>query len=86
MPNLEAMACGCPVVTSSIFAIPEVVGEAGILVSRPDARSEIARALADICTNPSLRSSLIEKGFAQSKKFDWDESARAILSFWKSLA
>ncbi len=86
MPNLEAMACGCPVVTSSIFAIPEVVGEAGILVSRPDARSEIARALADICTNPSLRSSLIEKGFGQSKKFDWDESARAILSFWKSLA
>lgn len=85
MPNLEAMASGCPVITSSIFAIPEVVGDAAILLSRPDAVEELAEGLLRLERDDSLRATLIERGLARSKAFSWEESAKRLVAYWKSL-
>jgi glycosyltransferase involved in cell wall biosynthesis len=86
MPNVEAMSCGCPVVTSSIFAIPEIVGDAAVTVSSPYAYDEIADGLTRIVGDETFRKELIDKGLERSKLYRWDSSADAILSYWKTLA
>lgn len=85
MPNIEAMACGCPVVTSNIFAIPEIVGDAAIKIQKVDDCEELGSAIEKIVTNESFRADLVSRGFAQIGKYDWNESAKAILAFWKSI-
>lgn len=77
IPPLEAMACGCPVVTSNAAAIPEVLGDAGLLV---DGRNvdEIAAGIHALVEDAGLRERLRQKGFARAKKFTWDETARKI--------
>lgn len=85
MPNVEAMACGCPVITSNIFAIPEVVGDAAILISKPDAVDEFALALKKITSDVETKKALVKRGLEQSKKYNWNDSAHAILGFWKKL-
>lgn len=86
MPNLEAMAAGCPVVTSGIFAIPEIVGDAAEIVERPDDHEGIGRALAKIISNEGHKKTLVERGFERCKAYDWNDSARELLEYWKSLA
>ncbi len=85
MPNIEAMACGCPVVTSGIFAIPEIVGDAACIVDKPDDYREIARALAKIVNDEEYKKTLVERGFERIIKYNWDDSARSLLAYWKSL-
>ncbi len=85
MPNLEAMACGCPVVTSGIFAIPEVVGDAAEVVARPDDHGGIGEALARILSVEGHKKTLVERGFERVKAYDWKESARTLLEYWKGL-
>jgi glycosyltransferase involved in cell wall biosynthesis len=70
LPILEAMACGTPVVTSNITAMPEVAGDAALLVD-PTSVEQIARAMEQIVKNVSLREKLREKGLARSAKFLW---------------
>lgn len=86
MPNLEAMACGCPVITSGIFAIPEVVGDAAEVVSRPDDYPGIGEALARILTGEGHKKTLAERGFERVKAYNWNESARTLLEYWKKIA
>ena len=74
-PVLEAMSCGTSVITSNISSLPEVAGDAAILVD-PNNADEIARAMKDIVENQSLRSELIRKGFEQIKKFSWQKTAK----------
>jgi len=74
-PPLEAMACGCPVVTSNTSSLPEVVGEAGIMVDPNDIDS-LAGAMRHVLTDAKLRDSMIRKGLKQAKKFSWEETAR----------
>lgn len=78
MPILEAMACGCPVITANVSAMPEVAGQAGILVD-PQSVSEISSAILRVTENADLRNQLIEKGFAQAGTFDWAKTARQTL-------
>jgi glycosyltransferase involved in cell wall biosynthesis len=70
LPVLEAMACGTPVVTSNVTALPEVAGDAAVLVD-PTSTDEIAAAMKNITRDDSLRATLREKGLARATKFLW---------------
>ena len=73
-PPLEAMACGCPVVTSDTSSLPEVVGEAGIMVNPYDT-GRLEQAMREVLTNSQLRDYMVRKGLEQSKKFSWERAA-----------
>ncbi len=75
LPPLEAMACGAPVVVADRASLPEVVGEAGLLVD-PDDPDDIARALTRVLTEESLRARMRELGLAQAARFTWEKTAR----------
>ncbi len=78
LPPLEAMACGTPVVTSNVSSLPEVVGDAAVLVS-PDNVFEIARAIKDVLLSETLRQDLILRGYEQVRRFSWERTARQVL-------
>lgn len=77
-PPLEAMARRCPVVTSDCTAIPEVVGDAGILVPPGDAEA-FADAVQKVCDDCGLRETLIERGLERIQRFRWTDSAAKML-------
>ncbi|MGC1122574.1 MAG: glycosyltransferase family 1 protein [Candidatus Methanofastidiosia archaeon] len=76
MPIVEAMACGCPVLTSSVFAMPEVAGDAAVLVN-PYSVNEIAAGMKQMLTDSSLRKDLKKKGFRRAEKFTWEKNAES---------
>ncbi len=84
LPVLEAMACGTPVIASNTSSIPEVVGDAGILI-RPEEEESMAQAMVSLWKNESLRSRLSEKGIRQAGKFDWLETARATVDTYRKV-
>lgn len=73
LPMLEAMACGTPVVTSNVTAMPEVAADAALLVN-PASTDEIAQAIKSIVCETQLRSQLREKGLARAAEFSWDKT------------
>jgi alpha-1,3-rhamnosyl/mannosyltransferase len=79
---LEAMACGTPVITSNRSSLPEVVGQAALLVD-PGDTSEIADAMARIVEDDRLREDLRERGLKQALRFSWDETARLTLHVYE---
>ncbi len=83
-PPLEAMACGCPVVTSNTSSLPEVVGEASIMVNPYDTDS-LAQAMREVLTNSKLRDNMVRKGLEQSKKFSWEKAAEQTQEVYKKL-
>jgi glycosyltransferase involved in cell wall biosynthesis len=85
IPIVEAMACGCPVVTSSgRHAAPEVAGGAALLVDPADPAS-IAAGLCQVLDDPKLRADLIAKGLVRSRQFDWDTTGRLTADVIESL-
>lgn len=78
MPAVEAMACGAPVIAADTSSLPEVVGEAGVLVDPLDVEA-ITRAIQQVCAEQELRESLRVRGLAQAKKFTWDAAAKKTL-------
>jgi glycosyltransferase involved in cell wall biosynthesis len=76
LPVLEALACGCPVITCPNASLPEVAGEAALYVKDNDVDG-LANALCEV-QKPSIRQSLIAKGLEQAKKFSWDKMASAV--------
>ncbi len=76
LPIVEAMACGCPVITCPNASIPEVAGEAAIYVNDDDVDA-LANALFEV-QKPGVRNSLIAAGLAQAKKFSWSTMARTV--------
>lgn len=76
LPVVEAMACGVPVITSNVSSLPEVVGDAGILVD-PGNPEAIASAILRLSADPQLAAQLGEKGRARAALFRWEEAARA---------
>ena len=79
MPNLEAMACGCPVITSRVFAIPEVVGDAAVLLDDGSDPCELGCKIMNVIRDSDLRTSLISKGLKNVGRFSWEESAKTVL-------
>jgi glycosyltransferase involved in cell wall biosynthesis len=77
LPALEAMALGIPVVASSRGALPEVVGDAGVLVSPDDARG-LAAAIEGLLTDPARAARLSTAGTARAATFTWDSAARTL--------
>lgn len=81
LPPLEAMASGTPVVTSRTSSIPEVVGDAAVMVSPYDV-DELAFQMGRVLEDPELRADLIAKGYAQVKRFNWYRVARNTLAVY----
>lgn len=75
MPLLEAMACGTPIVTSGVSALPEVAGDAAVYVD-PDEPEDIARGMRTVLEDEALRAALRKAGLERVEAFDWDETAR----------
>ncbi len=84
IPLVEAMACGCPVVTSNTAAPPEIVGDAGLLIN-PTEPEAISEAMTKILSNEKLRQELIQKSLQRSSRFSWKECAKETLALFKSL-
>lgn len=84
LPPLEAMACGVPVVASSASSVPEVVGEAGLLVDPLDV-DDLAGALARALDDEALRADLTRRGLEQARRFSWAESARQLREHYNRL-
>ncbi len=81
---LEAMACGTPVITANVSAMPEVVGDAGILVEPLDYQS-MADAAINIQDNSTFRQQLIEKGLTRVKQFTWESTSEQIAQIYEEL-
>jgi len=81
LPILEAMACGTPVITSSVSSMPEVAGDAALLAN-PYSVEEIAGALSEMALDGGLRENLRKKGFLRNAEFSWKKSAEKTLSVY----
>jgi glycosyltransferase involved in cell wall biosynthesis len=75
LPPLEAMACGTPVVVSNRSSLPEVVGDAGLLID-PDRPEELSEALARLLEDSALSKSLRQRGLERASEFSWDRAAQ----------
>lgn len=84
LPPLEAMACGCPVVASDRAALPEIIGDAGLLVPADDPAA-LALALLRVSSDPRLRSALIQRGLARARTFSWQRAARETLAVYREV-
>lgn len=84
IPVLEAMASSVPVITSSVSSLPEVAGDAAILVAPKDIQS-IAKYIGEILGNEELNKNLVEKGHKQAKKFTWESSAEKLVNIYRNL-
>jgi glycosyltransferase involved in cell wall biosynthesis len=85
IPVVEAMACGTPVVTSTVTSLPEVAGGAALLVD-PMSVEDIAGAMTRIHTSPELRRDLVARGLARAGHFTWPNCARATLDAYAAVA
>ena len=83
-PPLEAMACGTPVISSDTSSLPEVVGEAGILLG-PENEELWADKMIEVIQNPSLRQKMKEKGLQQAKRFSWEETAKKTIAIYREV-
>jgi len=84
LPVLEAMASGCPVVTSNISSLPEVAGDAALLID-PQNVEEVASAIETICKNQSIATEFKQKGKKRASQFSWDECAQKTLKVYDKL-
>lgn len=84
LPVLEAMTLGTPVITSNTSSLPEVVGDAAILID-PDDAIALAEAILKVISDSQLRQELIQKGQQRAKLFSWENTARETLKAYQSL-
>ena len=83
-PPLEAMACGCPVITSKVSSLPEACGDAAYYVN-PYSVNDIAKGISEVLTNEKLRKKMIVDGFLNTHKFSWEKSAGKMLEIFENL-
>jgi glycosyltransferase involved in cell wall biosynthesis len=85
IPVLEAMACGTPVVCADNSSLPEIAGDAALLVEASDTDA-LADAMQRLLVDISLREKLIQRGHEQAKKFTWEKAARRLLGVYEETA
>lgn len=85
LPVLEAMASGCPVITSNVSSLPEVVGEAALLVDPYDVEA-LAQAMLTVLEDDELKKEMSKKGIAQAQKFSWEKAGDELLAVCREVA
>lgn len=85
LPPLEAMQCGAPVVVSDTSSLPEVVGDAGILLD-PDDVDGLCQAMLDLHTRPALRARLAAASLERARRFSWEQNAWQTLEVYRRAA
>lgn len=85
LPVLEAMSCGVPVITSNTSSLPEVTGDAAILVD-PDDVDQLAGAMEKVLSDVSLKEELRRKGLERAKQFSWEKTAKETLRVYEEVA
>ena len=85
LAQVEAMACGCPVIAADAGAIPEITGEAAILFD-PHSPHELSQAILKVVSEPEVRRKLVDLGLMRAGEFTWERAARATLGVFKELA
>jgi glycosyltransferase involved in cell wall biosynthesis len=84
LPILEAMQCGTPVISSNVTSLPEVVGNAGILVE-PQNQEQLKQAMLNILSNISLQETLRQKSIMRAKQFSWEKCANETIEIYKKI-
>ena len=84
LPPLEAMACGTPVIVSDVSSLPEVVGDAALLVD-PHKPDEWAAALSLLCRDVDLRTDLVSRGLERAQEFSWTRMARETIQVYRDV-
>ena len=84
LPILESMACGTPVITSDVSSMPEIAGQAALLVNPAD-EEEIKKSIYRVLNDKNLNSELTEKGFRRAKEFTWQKTAAETFQVYKNL-
>ena len=82
IPVVEAMACGTPVLTSNVTCLPEIAGEAAVIVD-PTSTSSMAEGIARLDASDELRRTLVARGFERARRFSWESSARDTLAAYE---
>ncbi|MCL2661913.1 MAG: glycosyltransferase [Oscillospiraceae bacterium] len=85
LPILEAMARGCPVITSNVSSMPEVAGDAAILID-PYNTEQLTHEIERVVLSDTLRAEMKRKGLEQCKKFSWDKTAAMTEDVYKAAA
>jgi glycosyltransferase involved in cell wall biosynthesis len=83
LPVLEAMKCGVPIITSNTSSLPEVVGNAGIMLDPKD-EDGLCQSIIKIYSNEKLRTALIQKGIDRAKEFSWDRTTHNIIQAYET--
>jgi len=84
LPPLEAMACGTPVIASNTSSVPEVVGEAALLVD-PHRTDELAQAILDLLSSAELQRELRRRGLERARSFSWERTAMQTLQVYENV-
>ncbi|MCB0226921.1 MAG: glycosyltransferase, partial [Anaerolineae bacterium] len=85
LPPLEAMACGAPVISSNSSSLPEVIGDAGLLVEPTDTAA-LAQAIRRVLADAELRADLKQRALLQASKFSWEKAIEAHKAVYASLS
>ena len=84
LPPLEAMTCGVPVIASNVSSLPEVVGDAGLLIN-PHNIDDIAKAIETMVTAPEIRDAYAQKALARSAEFSWDRCVDQTMNVYRQV-
>jgi len=81
LPLIEAMACGCPVIASNSSSLPEVAGNAALLIDPLDSYG-LSEAMRRVTTDYALKQELVKKGLGRAKQFSWERTARETMQLY----
>jgi glycosyltransferase involved in cell wall biosynthesis len=83
-PVVEAMACGCPVISSNTSSLPEVAGDAAVLVSPADV-NQLSRQLERLLNDPDQRTDLRHRGLKQASRFSWERAVKDMIAVYEKV-